>query len=117
MVKGKVTLVSFPFDNLKTEKVRPAVCLTNPVGKYGHIVVAFITSRIPDDRLETDIVLNETDSDFPSTGLHTQSTVRLHRLMTIPKNIIRRELGELSNDFMEIFSEKLCKFFDLSLNV
>ena len=30
MTKGKVVLVPFPFDDLSTSKVRPAVCLTNP---------------------------------------------------------------------------------------
>ncbi|MCD4798846.1 MAG: hypothetical protein K8R19_07550, partial [Methanosarcinales archaeon] len=27
MMKGKVVLVPFPFDNLSTTKVRPAICL------------------------------------------------------------------------------------------
>ncbi|MGR3218399.1 MAG: type II toxin-antitoxin system PemK/MazF family toxin [Candidatus Anammoxibacter sp.] len=117
VVKGKVVLVSFPFDDFRIEKVRPAVCLTNPVGKYSHVVVAFITSRTPEDILQTDIVLNDTEPNFSATGLHTQSTIRLHRLMTIPQNIIRRELGILSNDMMKIVSKKLYKFFDLSLDV
>jgi len=30
MTKGKVVLVPFPFDDLSTAKVRPAVCLTEP---------------------------------------------------------------------------------------
>jgi hypothetical protein len=32
MTKGKVVLVPFPFDDLSTTKVRPAVCLTEPIG-------------------------------------------------------------------------------------
>lgn len=32
MTKGKVVLVPFPFDDLSSTKVRPAVCLTNPIG-------------------------------------------------------------------------------------
>ncbi|MGR3219632.1 MAG: type II toxin-antitoxin system PemK/MazF family toxin [Candidatus Anammoxibacter sp.] len=95
VVKGKIVLVLFPFDDSRADKVRPAVCLTNPVGKYHHIVVAFITSRIPDDILQTDIVLNNFGSDFSATGLRVQSTVRIHRLMTVPTNVIRRELGIL----------------------
>ena len=34
MTKGKVVLVPFPFDDLSTSKVRPAVCLINPFGPY-----------------------------------------------------------------------------------
>lgn len=116
MVKGKIVLVLFPFDDARTDKVRPAVCLTNSVGKYHHIVVAFITSRIPGDILQTDIVLNDFESGFPATGLRVQSTIRLHRLMTIPTNVIRRELGILSKDKMKVVSLKLAEFFDLNLS-
>ena|SRR6266496_4221915 len=31
MTKGKVALVPFPFDDLTASKVRPAVCLTDPI--------------------------------------------------------------------------------------
>ncbi len=47
MIKGKVVLVLFPFDDLSAAKVRPAVCLTEAVGAYRHVVLAFITNRIP----------------------------------------------------------------------
>ena len=40
-------LVPFPFDDLSTSKVRRAVCLTNPFGPYRHVVLAFVTSRLP----------------------------------------------------------------------
>jgi len=56
MTKGKVVLVPFPFDDLSDAKVRPAVCLTDPVGSHRHVILAFITSRIPADLMETDIV-------------------------------------------------------------
>ncbi len=47
MTRGKVVLVPFPFDDLSTTKVCPAVCLTNPIGPHRHVVLAFISSRIP----------------------------------------------------------------------
>ena len=36
MMKSKVVLVPFPFDDLSTTKVRPAVCLTDPVDPHRH---------------------------------------------------------------------------------
>jgi mRNA interferase MazF len=56
MMKHKVVLVPFPFDDLSSSKVRPAVCLTDPIGPHDHIILAFITSRIPDSPLETDLI-------------------------------------------------------------
>ncbi|RLI53599.1 MAG: type II toxin-antitoxin system PemK/MazF family toxin, partial [Candidatus Thorarchaeota archaeon] len=69
MTKGKVVLVPFPFDDLSAAKVRPAVCLTDPVGPHRHVVLAFITSSIPSDLMETDIVLDASRPDFGDTGL------------------------------------------------
>lgn len=47
MIKGKVVLVPFPFDDFSGAKVRPAVCLTDPVGTHRHVILFFISSRVP----------------------------------------------------------------------
>lgn len=109
MTKGKVVLVPFPFDDLSANKVRPAVCLTNPVGKHSHVVLAFITSQIPSNLLESDYVLDNSHSDFAASGLHKPSTIRLDHLMTIRKSLIKRELGTLSSATQNQIAEKLCK--------
>jgi mRNA interferase MazF len=96
MTKHKVVLVPFPFDDLAGTKVRPAVCLTNPIGPYRHVVLAFITSSVSTDSLATDLVLDVGDAEFSVTGLRTSSTLQLHRLMTATTSLIRRQLGELS---------------------
>ena len=69
MIRNKVVPVRFPFDDLATTKARPAVCLTEAVGPHRHVVLAFITSRIPTEPLETDVVLDSNQPDFPATGL------------------------------------------------
>lgn len=74
-MRFKVVLVSFPFDDLVTNKVRPAVCLTEPVGPYEHVVLAFITSRTPSTPLESDLVMSADHPDFPATGLRVSSTI------------------------------------------
>lgn len=95
MTRNKVVLIPFPFDDLSTTKVRPAVCLTSPIGPHRHIVLAFITSRILSDPLDTDLIIPSNHPDFSSCGLRVSSTLRLHRLMTVTTSLIRRELGVL----------------------
>lgn len=109
MTKGKVVLVPFPFDDLSATKVRPAVCLTNPVGVNRHIILAFITSVIPADLLETDIVLDTSHPDFAASGLRKPSTIRLDHLMTVRASLILREIGVLSSDIQAQIAQKLCK--------
>lgn len=97
MTKGKVVLVPFPFDDLSTLKVRPALCLTDPIGPNRHIIVAFITSRIDPELSATDILLDSTQPDFATTGLKVASTLKLHRVITVTTTLVRRELGMLSS--------------------
>ena len=96
MTRGKVVLVPFPFDDLATKKARPAICLTEPLTSHRHIVLAFVTSRAPDDPLDTDIVLDPQDPGFAPTGLQVRSTIRTHRLLTVASTTIKRELGSLT---------------------
>lgn len=114
MNRGKVVLVSFPFDDLSTTKIRPAVCLTDPIGPHHHVVLAFISSRVASDLLETDLVLSPGDGDFENTGLRVSSILRLHRLMTVTTGLIKRELGELSQRMKTEVADKLRKLFLLA---
>src|SRR5208337_1931595 len=91
MTKGKIVLVPFPFDDLTAEKVRPALCLTDPIGSHRHVVVAFISSQMPTSVSATDIVLDSRQKDFAATGLRVPSVLRLHRLVTLTSALIQRE--------------------------
>ena len=112
-MKHKVVLVPFPFDDLSSTKVRPAVCLTEPVGEHKHVVLAFITSRVPDKPLPTDLVFKDTDKDFPTIGLRVSSALQLHRMMTVATNIIVRELGTLPVSAQKQVDEKLKLLFGI----
>ena len=113
MIKGKVVLVSFPFDDLSSTKVRPAVCLTDSISEHYHVVLAFISSQLPIDRLETDVLLDSTRADFSSTGLRVSSVLRLHRLITVTTSLLQRELGELSPLMRKEVDKRLKKLFGL----
>jgi mRNA interferase MazF len=113
MIRGKVVLLPFPFDDLSATKVRPAVCLTEPIGLHRHVVVAFITSQVPTPLLDSDLVLDERSSIFATTGLRVSSALRLHRLMTITTAVIQRELGELPPAILTEVDAKLKRLFSL----
>lgn len=110
MLRGRIVLVPFPFDDLSSAKVRPAVCLTEPLGSHNHVVIAFISSKIPQEILETDLLLSD---DFLTTGLKVQSVLRLHRLVTISDTLFQRELGDLPTILQEEADKRLKKLFGL----
>ena len=97
-MKFKVVLVPFPFDDFSASKLRPAVCLTNTISAYNHIVIAFISSQVNMADEKSDIRITRENSDFLKTGLKVDSAIRLHRLVTIPQNLVQRELGILPHN-------------------
>ena len=113
MTKGKIVLVPFPFDDMTASKVRPAVCLTDPIGPHRHVVVAFVSSQMPVDIAATDVVLDPRRKDFGATGLRVASVLRLHRLVTLNTALIRREMGKLSQSWQDETDQKLAILFGL----
>ena len=113
-MRHRFVLVAFPFDDLSSTKVRPALCLTNAIGNYRHVVVAFVTSRV--DTLETvhsDVVFLPSDQDFGVTGLRVGSRLRLHRLLTVPQDVVLRVLGRLPPEREPELREKISKLFEI----
>ena len=111
-MKNSTVLVPFPFDDLSDTKVRPAVCLTNEIKPYDHLVLAFVTSRVLSEGA-TDLTIRDSSPDFPGTVFKVSSTIRLHRLVTVSRSIILRKLGELSLSHQRELAERLRHLFGI----
>lgn len=112
MIKNSIVLVPFPFDNFSISKVRPAICLTSEIGKYNHVIIAFITSKIPEDLIESDFIISKHSENFIGTGLTVDSVIRLHKIITIPKSLIKRRLGTINKSVELEIKTKLRNLFD-----
>ncbi|MEA3187065.1 MAG: mRNA interferase MazF [Chthoniobacter sp.] len=112
-MRYSVVLVPFPFDDLTGSKVRPALCLTDAVGVYRHVVLAFITSVVPAHLEPTDLLLDHSSADFAHTGLRVHSVLRLHRMVTVPARIIQRQLGVFTPNLQTGVQQRLRKLFSL----
>jgi mRNA interferase MazF len=69
MIRNYIVLVSFPFDDFTSSKVRPALCLTSEIGKFNHVIITFISSKIPDDIEDSDVVIKKDSLQWQRTGL------------------------------------------------
>ena len=112
MIKNKIVLVPFPFDDFSISKVRPALCLTSEIGKYNHIIIAFITSKMPEDLIESDMVLRKQSENSLGTGLTVDSVIRLHKIVTIPKSLIKRKLGSINQSVEIEIKRKILLMFE-----
>ncbi|MCD6513095.1 MAG: type II toxin-antitoxin system PemK/MazF family toxin [Thermoplasmata archaeon] len=107
-MKGKIVLIPFPFTDLSFAKLRPALIIYE--GK-GDVIVAFISSRIPTEISETDVMITSKHPAFKRTGLKTDSIIKLDKIATILKELIVGELGEIDENLRKEINEKLVKIF------
>src|SRR3972149_4799541 len=89
---GDVVLVRFPFTDLRTAKLRPAVVLATH-GDDLTIVGIFSGSLHPPR--ETWILLSSQESAFSQTGLRTSSVIKAERIAVIEQSVVVRKLGSL----------------------
>lgn len=111
--KGDIVVVKFPFirkEKGETQKGRPALVISDEKieRRYKDIILAAITSHVPMDTMELEIILEP-----ETTGLVKRSLLRLDFLMTIPEELISRKIGRLpENQTIEV-ERKLKKLFGI----
>ena len=103
--KGQVIFVSFPFSNLKGNKVRPAVILAE--AEFGNVVLCQITSKPYSSKIAIKIELR----DFAEGQLTTTSYVRPDKLFTAETSIIQEIVGELNIKTIKGIAQKVRKLF------
>ena len=113
MNKGTIILIPFPFADFSTTKVRPALCLTDPIAPFDQIVIAFISSNTDKDIVETEILLDPNEEWFYKTGLKVKSILKLHKLVTIEKASINKMLGEIPDSMFNDINAKLKLLFKI----
>lgn len=93
--KGTIVLIPFPFTDLSSHKVRPAVVLSHGL-KGDDVVLAFISSQKIKRKETTDVVIAQTSKGFTETGLKADSIVRISKIATLDKKIMLGTLGVVS---------------------
>lgn len=108
--RGDVVLVPFPFTDLSTTKQRPAVVLSSELYHQvtGDCLVAAITSIRPPTLSPGDVPLSPEDQT--AGGLLKPSIVKVGKLITLDRRLIRRILGRLPNATVEIVLAEMKRF-------
>ena len=89
---GDVVLIRFPFTDLSTAKLRPALVLAT----HGDdLTIVGIFSGSPQPPRKTWILLSTQDPAFSQTGLKTNSVIKAERIAVIEQSILVRKLGSL----------------------
>jgi mRNA interferase MazF len=86
---GDVVSVTFPFSDLSSSKVRPALVLA--LVEFDNYILCQITSK----PYSSKIAIKLTDSDFIDGKLPTLSYIRPDKLFTSDISIIQKSFGQI----------------------
>jgi len=105
--KGDVVLLPYPFTNLKTTKVRPAIVAAIEDSRYADVFVVPVTSRI--ENLNTgEFVLR----DWDKAGLNVVSAVK-RGCVLVETSLIKLKVGKLSKRDIAAFNASLKQWLEL----
>ena len=100
---GDILLLIFPYSNLNGSKKRPAIVCKDTGDS--DVIVARITSSKPKDIYDWNIV------DWKNSGLLVPSTIRIHKIATLDKQLIDKQLGYLSAKDLITLKNALANFW------
>jgi mRNA interferase MazF len=102
-VSGEVVVVPFPFTDLSSAKVRPALVLASL--SRGDVILCQITSQAAGHPEAVPIL----GSDYETgSGLHRASFALPHRLVTANEVCVRRAVGVLNPAKLQEIRECVC---------
>jgi mRNA interferase MazF len=92
---GYVVLIPFPFTDFSTFKQRPAVVISSSSFSRGSsdIIIAAISSNLVKKKDKYEYHLNRNEQK--SSGLPKPSAVKLGKIITIDKRLVRKRTGHL----------------------
>ncbi|MEW6200724.1 MAG: type II toxin-antitoxin system PemK/MazF family toxin [bacterium] len=108
MNRGDIVLISFPFSDLTSTKVRPALVLSRENSAEQDFIVALISSNIERPFSDTDHLLLKSHHGFTGTGLKVDSVFRMAKLHNLNKSLAKRRLGKVNDILMQELDKKLC---------
>ena len=103
-VRGDIIIIEFPYSDLKSVKRRPVLILKVPKGEG--IIVAQITGESYEKQVE--IALEK--EDFKQGSLKRDSYVRMDKIASIEKVLIKYKAGSLKQEKSNEIIDKICSF-------
>lgn len=104
LVKGDVFVIEFPYSNLRVMKRRPVLILKVPKGE--DIIVAQITSSSYEKSCEIPLKIE----DFKQGNLKRESCIRMDKIASIEKSLIKYKIGSLKPEKFNTIIDKICFF-------
>ena len=103
-VRGDVVILEVPFSNLAQAKRRPSLIIKVPKGD--DLIVCQITGMPYEKSVEIPIK----KEDFSKGSLKVESYIRLDKIFSIEKSLIKYKVGSLKQEKFNEVLDKICFF-------
>jgi len=114
MKRGDIILIKYPFSDLSSTKVRPAIVVSSDActQKGQDAIFIAISSNISNAQA-TDLVFDQTNPEFHHSGLKNSSLMRTEKIFCLSKGLASRMLGSLGPSMTHKLNQKLHEVLDL----
>jgi mRNA interferase MazF len=113
MNKWDIFLLVYPFTDLTQTKVRPALVISPDSACAGDDAVFIAITGNTNCKGQYDIILTQSDPEFPISGLRCNSVIKVDKIFTLEKTLARRKLGTLGPVMQSRVTKELIQFFEL----
>lgn len=107
---GQIVLFRFPQTDLTTGKLRPALLLSQLPGEYDDWLICMVSSQIYHTIPEFDEIIQQSDSDFISSGLKVPSVIRVGRLAVVEGKTLLGAIGHIAPERLERIKRHLTEW-------
>jgi PemK-like, MazF-like toxin of type II toxin-antitoxin system len=104
---GDVVLIALPQAGSATPKLRPALLLADLPGPYQNLLICGISTQIQQLQANWDELMQASDLDYPSSGLHRPSAIRLSYLYAADPNEIAGVIGRIDATRLQRLRQRL----------
>jgi len=106
--QGEIVIVPFPFSDLRGIKQRPVLIISK--NEYNQSCEDVITCGITSDLKNSQFSVLIEDNNLTKGNIPVKSRIRIDKLLTLEKNVIKKKIGKINKDTLEKVREE---FFSL----
>jgi len=104
LVRGDIIVIDFPFSNLVQFKPRPVLIIKIPKGDD------MVVNKITGSSYEKSVEIKIENKDFSKGSLKKDSYLRLDKIFSIEKSLVKYKIGSLKPEKFNEIIDKIVSF-------
>ncbi len=108
--EGQIILFKFPQTDLPSGKLRFALVIRKLPGRFDDWLICMISSQLSQLLEDFDVIVDGNDADFETSGLKTDSVIRISRLAVVSSAILLGSIGTISENRLSLIRNRIVEW-------